>query len=223
MLYRYVKALPEPRRHLRFIAFGLTGIGLVMLANVGLPLFVYRLQTQSLSPQIISPLGQTKAVLGADSIRIEQWFPSVPALPSWQSKITDYNLSIPKLGIKQALVKINSEDLSQSLVHYAGTTLPGQYGNAIIFGHSILPQFFNPKKYKTIFSTLPTLQEGDEILVDFDGITYRYQVINMVEVSPQDVSVLEQHYDAEYLSLITCVPPGTYLHRLVVKAKLVRF
>lgn len=223
MLYRYVKALPKSRRHLRLISVGLTGLGLVMLANVGLPLFLYQWQARSLSFKMISPLAETKTVLGVDSTQVKQWFPKAPAQPAWQSKITDYSLTIPALGIKKAVVKIGGEDLTQSLVHYAGTALPGQYGNAVIFGHSVLPQFFNTKNYKTIFSTLPALREGDEIITDFDGITYRYRVIEMVEVSPQDVSVLEQHYDAEYLSLITCVPPGTFLRRLVVKARLVRF
>jgi len=32
--------------------------------------------------------------------------------------------------------------------------------------------------------------------------------------------VLEQKNDASYISLITCVPPGTYWKRLVVRAKL---
>jgi len=36
------------------------------------------------------------------------------------------------------------------------------------------------------------------------------------------ISVLEQKYDASYLTLVTCVPPGTYWKRLVVKAKLVQ-
>jgi len=48
-------------------------------------------------------------------------------------------------------------------------------------------------------------------------------VIKIVETLPEDVSILEQYYDGEYLSLITCVPPGTYLRRLVVRAKLVRY
>ena len=109
----------------------------------------------------------------------------------------------------------------ESLIQYPGTALPGQYGNPVVFGHSVLPQFFNPQNYKTIFSTLPTLKEGDEILIDFDGITYRYEVVSLHEVLPENVSVLEQRYNTEYLTLITCVPPGTYLRRLVVTARLV--
>jgi sortase A len=152
----------------------------------------------------------------------KNWFAEAPKLPTRETKITHYNISIPKLKIENAVVAIGGEDLSESLIQYPGTALPGEYGNTVIFGHSVLPQFYNPKNYKTIFSTLPTLKEGDEILVDFDGIRYRYVVVKMVEVSPNDVSVLEQRYDGEYLSLVTCVPPGTYLRRLIVKAKLVK-
>ena len=110
--------------------------------------------------------------------------------------------------------------MGKSLVHYGGTALPGDWGNTVIFGHSVLPQFFNPKNYKTIFSTLPTLEKKDKILIDFDGITYFYEVYELKVVSPDDVSVLEQRYDTSYLSLVTCVPPGTYWKRLIVKARL---
>jgi sortase A len=85
-----------------------------------------------------------------------------------------------------------------------------------------LPQFFNPKDYMTIFSTLPTLKIGDEILVDFDGVRYRFLVSEMVELPPDDLAILEQHYDDSYISLVTCVPPGTYLRRLVVRARLAK-
>jgi sortase A len=107
------------------------------------------------------------------------------------------------------------------MVHYLGTALPGQLGNAVIFCHSVLPQFFNPRNYKTICSTLPMLKKGDRVIVNFDGIEYQYRVYEMLEVGPDDVTVLEQHHDNSYLSMITCVPPGTYLRRLIVRAELV--
>jgi len=228
VLYCYLKAQIKPRRRLYLISFGLVAVGLALLANVFLPIAFYQWQSRRLQPRIISPLVGARDVweanlAGFDSTKPEKWFPRPPALPAWQSRITDYTISIPKLKIKKAVVKINAEDLTKSLFHYPGTALPGQYGNGVIFGHSVLPQFFNPKNYKTIFSTLPNLKKGDEILADFDGVVYRYRVIQMFEVSPDDISVLEQRFDSEYLSLITCVPPGTYLRRLVVKARLVKF
>lgn len=155
-----------------------------------------------------------------DYTKASIWFPKKPAIQINQAENQTYTLSIPKLKIKDASVIIGGEDLNKSLIHYGGTAYPGEYGNTVIFGHSVLPYFFNPKDYKTIFSTLPSLDEGDEIFVNFEGITYRYVVEEMHVVNPEDVSVLEQRYDDSYISLITCVPPGTYEKRLWVKGRL---
>lgn len=227
-LYCYQKSVPKIRRRWPIVSLALIIVGFVLLMNVFLPVFFYQLRKSHFHQPIITPLSDSTVVLGAnflgtDYTRPTAWFPSAPELASLPSKITHYNLSIPELGIEKAIAHIGGEDLSKALIHYPGTAFPGQLGNAVVFGHSVLPQFFNPQNYKTIFSTLPELEKDDEILVEFDGIVYRYQIVEMVEVSPQDISVLGQQYDAEYLTLITCVPPGTYLKRLVVKAKLVPY
>lgn len=232
--YRYLKSAPFGQRLARQkrIAFFWRGIsisalfvGLVLIGNAVLPILLYELTNSRFTEQLVSPLTSQGAILGegadVDYTNPKSWFPAAPVLPPKPSKITHYNLAIPKLGIEAATVKIGGEDLMASLIHYPGTGLPGQYGNAVIFGHSVLPQFFNPENYKTIFSTLPKLEEGDEILVNFDGIQYRYLVRKIVETKPEDVAPLEQSYDSQWLSLITCVPPGTYLRRLVVRAQLV--
>jgi sortase A len=93
-------------------------------------------------------------------------------------------------------------------------------GNTVIFGHSVLPQFYNPKNYLTIFSTLYKLKQGSILLIDYDNSQYKYVVDEMYEVKPTDLSVLEQRYDQKVLTLITCSPPGTYLRRLIIKASL---
>jgi sortase A len=136
--------------------------------------------------------------------------------------INSFNLSIPSLGINNALVTVNGEDLSKSLIHFPGTALPGQYGNSVIFGHSTLPQLFNPTNYLTIFATLPTVKIGADIFVKIDQIKYTYRISRMYEVKPQDTWVLKQTYDTKTLKLITCVPPGTKLKRLVVEADLIK-
>jgi len=164
--------------------------------------------------------------LSTDYTQLSNWFVSTPptdstSLPS--SSTTSYTLSIPSLKIKDAVVEIGSMDLKKSLIQYPQTALPGQPGNAVVFGHSVLPQFFNPKSYLTIFSTLYRLKPGDEILINFDGVSYRYLVDEMFEVQPTNLSVLEQRFDAKYLTVITCSPPGTYLRRLVVRARIVDF
>lgn len=151
---------------------------------------------------------------------INNWFPTAPIPPANPSKITHYTLSIPKLKIDQAVVEIGGTRVKQSLVQYPGTALPGEYGNTVIFGHSVLPMFYNPKDYKTIFSLLPTLKEKDKIVVDYDGISYSYEVFDYQEVKPEEIKVLEQRFDQQTLSLVTCVPPGTYLKRGIIRARL---
>jgi len=66
------------------------------------------------------------------------------------------------------------------------------------------------------------LRPKDEVLIDFNQVRYKYVVEQMIEVSPTDISILAQRYDDSYLTLITCVPPGTYLRRLIVRARLAR-
>lgn len=132
-----------------------------------------------------------------------------------------YSLSIPKLGIENAQVRSDHTDLEKSLIQYPGTALPGNLGNTVIFGHSVLPQFFNPLNYLTIFSTLHTLRPGDTFEVTADGATYTYKITDMYETSPDDLSPLAQTYNNRYLTLITCTPPGTYLRRLIIKAYII--
>jgi len=157
-----------------------------------------------------------------DLTKANNWFPeSSSVFEKEEQSQTSYFLSIPKLGIESALV-VQGVDLKKSLVQYPGTPSPGKFGNTIIFGHSILPQFFNPKNYLAIFSTLPTLKQKDEVIINYNEVTYKYIVEQMIEVTPEDISILAQRYDDSYLTLITCVPPGTYLKRLIIRARLIK-
>ncbi len=182
--------------------------------------------------QAASPVELANSVLGNSSIfsnnlrdftQASLWFPTNQIQDS-QKKIdvTGYQLSIPKLNIEKASVNVGGEDLSKSLIHYIPTSSPGENGNVVIFGHSTLPQLYNPKDYKTIFTYLPSLEKGDKILVKIKNLNYEYEVYEMFVIKPDQISVLSQRYDAPYLTLITCVPPGTYWNRLVVRAKLTK-
>ncbi len=149
------------------------------------------------------------------------WFP-VANTPEAEDKIDlkEYYLSIPKLNLSHLKVAVGGDDLSKSLVHYLPTSKPGQYGKVAIFGHSTLPQLYNDKDYKTVFTYLPKMDIGDSIDIDVEGKKYEYEVYDMYIVKPDKVSVLEQNFNASYLMLVTCVPPGTFKERLIVEAKL---
>lgn len=247
MQYQYVKAPPKKTSTLtarNFLPFIFIGIGALLIIWVALPILSFRMRFADLysnNTSVISPLAGTlqtqhvqqqennsvqgvsdesAASVGAiDYTKAYNWLPTAPQGKT-NATVDGYSISVEKLGIKNAFVTIGSDDLSKSLIHYGGTSVPGEYGNAVVFGHSALPQFYNPADYNKIFSTLPMLKEGDEIEVAYDGISYTYVVEAMRVTTPEDVSGLEQRYDDSYLSLVTCVPPGTYKERLWVTTRL---
>ncbi|MBI2268033.1 MAG: sortase [Candidatus Blackburnbacteria bacterium] len=215
------------KRILKAVSLVFISIGVLLTLNAGLPIIKYELfSAPKLSRgEFISPIskeqGQLSSQTSGDLVRASNWFVGAPELPDVPSKVKYYTVSILKLKIEDVTAEIGGDDLSKSLVHYKGTALPGKKGNAVVFGHSTLPQLFDSKNYLTIFSYLPSLAKGDKIFVNYDGIKYTYQVYEMFEVKPQNIEILEQTFDDAYLTLVTCVPPGTYLRRLVVKSRLV--
>lgn len=166
-----------------------------------------------------------------DYTNLSNWFNSddVPqfAKDAKEGQIISYMLDIPKVDVKNAIVAVGGTDLNHGLIQYPGTANPGQAGSPVIFGHSILRQFYNPdesnsRRYKSIFSYIMTLERGDKIFVTVEGVKYTYVVQSKTEVKPTDTYILSQRYDARQLKLVTCTPEGTYLRRGVVTAQLVK-
>ncbi len=142
-----------------------------------------------------------------------------------EKEIPEYfYLTIPKLNIKDALVEVNARSLDpkDALGHYPGSGLPGETGNSFIYGHSVLPWFFNPKNYKTIFSTLEKLETGDKFHIKINDENLTYTVTGKETLYPKDVNPLEEirpkFLNESTVTLMTCVPPGTRLKRLLVYA-----
>ena len=140
---------------------------------------------------------------------------------------TMYVLDIPELEIEAAQVQIGGTNLDESLIAYPGTAFPGELGSPVIFGHSVLRQFYNPseknpRRYNSIFSYIMTLEKGDAIYLTQDEARYKYVVTDKTDVKPEDTYILAQQYDDRKLKLVTCVPEGTYLRRGVVTAELVK-
>ena len=136
-----------------------------------------------------------------------------------------FDLKIEKLKINDAVVETNSFNMNPDkyLGHYAGTALPGEVGTVFIYGHSVLPFFFDPNNYKTIFSNLHQLENGDVVEIKYNGQTFKYQVFQKEVLDPKDVKPLETvtpaYLNEKTISLMTCTPPGTSLKRLIVSAK----
>ncbi len=219
------------------IAAIISGIsGIVILVGVIYPIVSYNSTYSKKHTKLISPIGNAdSSVRGAnvqtattnnqaDYTQASSWFVGGASKSDFSySKVEYYTMSIPKLKIADAQVAIGGEDLSHSLIQYPGTALPGKRGNSVIFGHSILPIFYNPKNYISMFSLLPTLNKGDQININYDGVSYVYRVEEMFEVMPTDIQVLDQDSSDSFLTLVTCVPPGhpDNPKRLIVRARVV--
>lgn len=140
-------------------------------------------------------------------------------------KMQDNFIYIPAIDVKTPLVYLEENNdelmkikLKEGVVHYPKTALPGQKGNAFIFGHSSY-YWWDDGGYNTIFANLESLNIGDKIMVFYNGNLYVYEIKEKKIVEPTDFSVLEQG-DSYRLSLMTCTPLGTDLRRFIVVAEL---
>jgi sortase A len=226
------------RKTLRLIALGMLLTGLGIMVYVFFPLLSWQVYFAPVfsGQSITAPIPQNTIVSGStigslieevtnnlsgiDYTNAQNWFPNLKIQKSGKPKIQNYTLSIPKLKITNAMVSTIDNDLARHLVNYGGTSIPADKGNAVIFGHSTLPQLYDSKNYKTVFTFLYELTPGDEIDANIENVTYKYKVENITVVDPDNTSVLQQNYNDSYLTLVTCTPPGTIWKRLVIKAKL---
>lgn len=130
-------------------------------------------------------------------------------------------LVIPKISVDAPIVwNVDPSNINPALqngvAQYKGTALPGNFGNVFIFGHSSY-YAWAPGNYKTVFALLGNLNIGDKIYIEYNNTKYNYIVSSMKTVWPTNAQVLNQTTDKE-LTLMTCVPVGTNLQRLIVVA-----
>jgi len=236
--YYYRKSSLNFKKITKFISLLVLVAGLIIATYVFFPLISYQIYFASefSSQEITAPIPKATVLndstiasllnsasssffSGIDYSNAENWFPNVKFQKLTQ-KVENYGLSIPKLGIENAVVSTTDTDLAKHLINYGGTAIPPNKGTAVIFGHSTLPQLYNAKDYKTIFANIHKLKIGDQIQTNIAGVSYNYKVVNVFIVDPSDTSILEQNYNDSYLALVTCTPPGTIWKRLIIRAKL---
>jgi sortase A len=168
---------------------------------------------------IKSLIDQGMSKLQFDYKDARNWYPQVHAAEEEKiEKVDNYTLSIPKLGIDSANVSTTNYNLSETLVHYYGPPNPLENGTSVIFGHSTLPQWFDPTNYEAIFATLHTIEVGDEFMITVEGKQYTYEIFATSITTPDDVNIFSQSYDNSYITLVTCTPPGTIWKRLIIRA-----
>lgn len=213
------------------LAFFLAGIGLLSIVFVPIAVSQIRFYLD-ISHSLIDPTSVSLSrpnlvinVLGLaapDLTQADAWFGSnAHPAPPVETKVKYFTLSLPRIGLDSVPVEVNGVNLAKNAVHFSGTSLPGSFGNPVIFGHSALPQFYKKGSPLTVFNHLPDVKIGDDLTVVFDGVTYHYIIRQTHEVLPSQMDVLDQPANRRLMTLVTCVPLGTYWRRFVVTAEMV--
>lgn len=137
----------------------------------------------------------------------------------------DFHLIIPVINIDAPIIadvdgankNLYFKALENGVAQLKGSAKPGMGSNIFIFGHS---SFYakSPGNYKEIFSNLENVGKNDEIIVWYKNKEHRYKVTETKIVKPSQVDVLKPTKN-EQLTLMTCVPPGTTINRLIVIAQ----
>lgn len=198
----------------------------LLLTQFLFPLLAVSSTTRPILTPLVLSSSADKSSFGKSGLEYFEFSELKNSLSSESEPSKIFYLTIPKLGIKRAEVAAESVKLSpdERLGHYAGTELPGEVGSTFIFGHSALPIFYNPKDYRTIFSTLDTLEKGDVVIVEYGEKYFRYLVERSAVLDPKDVRPLDdvspRFLRKSYVTLMTCVPPGLDTKRLLVYASL---
>lgn len=238
----YVKAPPKKKKSKkteRYFYFGITSIGLTAVVFALLPFLSWQLLILPKLTTKVENVPVPKAEVLSSTVTLAQniqvvkdpdGFSYFTTTQNYKASTASaqidrpasFNLSVPKLKIENAKVLVDELKFDKNLAHFPGTALPGEVGNSFITGHSVLPQFADPKNYRAIFTKLSDLEIGDDIVVEMDDKTYNYIVQYSKIVDPHDTSVLLPiSSTGRNITLMSCVPPGTNVKRIVVIASLI--
>jgi sortase A len=120
-------------------------------------------------------------------------------------------IEIPRLGLSEVVMEgVDTTTLGRAVGHIPGTAQPGDAGNVGLAGHR-----------DTFFRRLKDLKIEDEIRVSTLKGIFKYQVVSLRIVEPENVGVLAPSGE-NVLTLVTCYPfyfVGPAPRRWVVQAR----
>lgn len=123
-------------------------------------------------------------------------------------------LIIPKLQLEEQIFDgPDAATLNKGIWRRPMTSTPGSGSNTVLAGHRFT--YDGP----AVFYRLDKLTVGDQIVVVYDHMIYRYQVRSAQTVAPTEISV-ENSSPNPQLTLYTCTPMWVFNNRLVFTASL---
>src|SRR3990167_3609244 len=159
----YIKALPgqeEKKRKFRERSFSflMLFIGVITVAFAVWPLLTWQFVTlPKLTAKVEEfpvPAGKviSRGSVAGTNIQVVQeqdgfsYF--VTDFQPQGPRPAEFLISVPKLEIEKAKVKVDAVKFDKTLALFPGSAIPGDVGNSFITGHSILPQFSDPQNYR---------------------------------------------------------------------------
>lgn len=109
-------------------------------------------------------------------------------------------LEIPKIKFRRGFYNIDSKlnTVEANIEIIKGSEMPDvTNGNLIIAGHS-------GTGWKAFFKDLYKLEVGDEAVVTYAGINYKYKITNIYKEKNTGTVSIKRNYDKTTLTLITC-------------------
>ena len=109
-------------------------------------------------------------------------------------------LEIPKIKFRRGFYNIDSSlnTVEANIEIIKGSEMPDvTNGNLIIAGHS-------GTGWKAFFKNLYKLEVGDEAIVTYAGINYKYKITNIYKQKNTGTVSIKRNYDKTTLTLITC-------------------
>ena len=109
-------------------------------------------------------------------------------------------LEIPTIGLKRGFYNVDNKynNIKYNVTVINGSDMPDvTNGNLILAAHS-------GDAYISYFAYLYKLNIGDEAYITYDGITYKYQIVNIYNVPKTGAVTINRNYYKTTLTLITC-------------------
>src|SRR5688572_18625798 len=135
-------------KYLKFGSLFILGLGVFILMQAFLPIISYQvweLRTTHQNNELIAPLvaSQGNGFLASQILGVSVEDANSSLIGGYPLKSRTsvapyqyFSLSIPKIKVEDATVKVDSEEAQKHLVLLPGMPLPGEVGNVFIAGHS---------------------------------------------------------------------------------------
>lgn len=124
-------------------------------------------------------------------------------------------IHISVIGVSMPIYHGNSDAVLQiASGHMEGSSLPvgGEGTHAVIAAHTGMAS-------AELFTKLKDVKVNDYFAIKVLDRLLTYQVIDINEVLPEEIEYLKIEDGKDYVTLMTCTPPGVNSHRLLVKGE----